>query len=720
MSAKLYNNIFNKTGNNLQVADCLKDIPWIKHIHHIAELALPFITIYKPQFSKSLSSGLRGFNITQQTLNLALFKKAPSKTKSQLSYIQEDIYRLIKNLSELGSSYFARRDWVAFNAIIDLFENIQDLYKSPSDKKVEKFGQCIVTILQLTSLFNKNSLQLAITSLLAQAIINFYQMCIAAKEVYQAGTPIHEKTLDVIAKGLFSLIRARQGFQYLTLHCLLKVKQTEKQEPIKPALGKLSETMAKTRTILTNPINGEKYDLGAWFHGYGKGIVKWGNICFYKKTLADGTTETTLSCKINNLYWDRITQITASLNALTEEERKSLAPFLGCNNLEVYPLKALLWGGAKKDELYQVDLGSYHLENLGSLDIGVVPFEDRPNVLNKHITVSLKGDQEVESFQKILSVFGLGDILEPFSADDLKRMKLGFLFKTFFPQESDLLQKEQEYFDLPPQVLKLKMQFLAPQMSDYFTKYPVNLSEILPGYVRPSIPLAQSAQALTVKALTALYHGSNDRASPDSSNKLDEKNLSIVGNIVQNGLFSSTLRLKALMSTDGCYTYRRNGAMGTIFTQIIWEQDVKAHKKLADFGYSSGNVRFYFSPTALNRGSYQYTDDLYGTKEGVDYQNRKNILNFTRSFPLNNNYALACHEVCLPDRLLPNEIRAISVSTPEIQTQLVTAFRQAGMVYTDAQGIERLQTNNIPLDDFILTKPYVDEDTVKNCGPDIH
>ena len=75
------------------------------------------------------------------------------------------------------------------------------------------------------------------------------------------------------------------------------------------------------------------------------------------------------------------------------------------------------------------------------------------------------------------------------------------------------------------------------------------------------------------------------------------------------------------------------------------------------------------------------------------------------------------HEVCLPDRILPSDIKAMSVSTPMLKELVETALRQADMVYKDIDNIERLKTNNIPLTDFILIKSHIDEDVVKNCGP---
>ena len=587
-------NFFNRLWDNIEVAGRFKEMAWAKHAKHVAELALPFVAIYKPDFTKGLSYGLRSWNITQHAINLTCPKKHDSADLSKVSAIQgrlKHVYGIIKGLSELGSSYCARKEWVAVNAILDFLENIYDLSKSSSQDRMDKLGQCAMTALQLVNLLKKNSPRIMMLSLLTQAATCIYQMCIAARDVYREGTPVNVKTLDVIAKGLLGFIRMRQVAELIKqIQVAEFIDQIKGRAIVSEPLTNLSRRIDEKQSELVDPTTGKKHKLGAWFHGYGKGIVKWGNIRFNKKTLEDGTIETGLVCQVTNLHWERITQIAGSLNTLTSEESKGLAPILGCEDIKIYPNRAAIKGVAFGDIASEVDCGFYCFGDMGFISIGCCN-EDTPNniIFNKYIGFYIKGDKDIGDFQRLLSIIGLGDILEPFTVDDVERMNLGFLFKTLCPQESDALQRDQAYFDLPPKELKAKMQTLVPAMKKYAEQYPVGSSEVLPGYVHPSIQIAAAVHDCGLRALTAVLFRDWDA--------------SMVTSIIQHGLFSQKIQYESGLRNELDVIHLRNGAINTVFTQVILQKDVQDHRPLHSFGYT-GAIRFYFSLDALNRGSY--------------------------------------------------------------------------------------------------------------------
>ena len=129
---------------------------------------------------------------------------------------------------------------------------------------------------------------------------------------------------------------------------------------------------------------------------------------------------------------------------------------------------------------------------------------------------------------------------------------------------------------------------------------------------------------------------------------------------------------------------------------------------MKDFGYGSP-VRLFIALKALNQGSYQYLLDNLGVKACYDYLTRFTLKEFMRRCP----WEFDGHEVMLPDRVLPQQIKAIAVKTPKIKDQIIAHLRKKQLFQTDQSGQETF--NGIPIDEFIMTTKYVAPDYVKRC-----
>jgi hypothetical protein len=68
----------------------------------------------------------------------------------------------------------------------------------------------------------------------------------------------------------------------------------------------------------------KEYDLGSYFHGYGKGLVKGMNLHFRKVVLDNGTHEMELTFKVNHVFLLRLQERLDGLARLTLEEQQAL------------------------------------------------------------------------------------------------------------------------------------------------------------------------------------------------------------------------------------------------------------------------------------------------------------------------------------------------------------------------------------------------------------
>jgi hypothetical protein len=322
----------------------------------------------------------------------------------------------------------------------------------------------------------------------------------------------------------------------------------------------------------------------------------------------------------------------------------------------------------------------------------------------KIVKISLARTQDLTAFHQFLKLFGIEEAVEHSTPEELEKIKVGFLFKCFHPKASMKLQKDPTFAKLSLSELKAKMVALAPSMETVFEKYHPQAVELLPGYVRYALPIHQAVYAKSARALTSMITDGQRREF--ATTHLPEETLKSVANILKNGMFSEEMREALNISQKGIE------GNGSVFTQIIWEQDIG--KPMRKLGYENyGDVRLYFSLKALNRGSYQYNKDLSGTKKGVVYKERKCIVDFVADFPFGTKSARYQQEVMIPDRILPEEIQGLSVPTEMIRDQLIAYLRKLGLLQIDSGGRETI--NQIPITQFISIDHNIPADVVNRC-----
>jgi hypothetical protein len=451
-------------------------------------------------------------------------------------------------------------------------------------------------------------------------------------------------------------------------------------------LSNLPQQIEERRILLIDPTKGTQSNFGAYFHGYGKGLVKGASLRFQKVVTESGEVTTELSFRVNHFYLSRLkTQIQLTKAQVLELHRAFnytvqadyLTPMNDLVKTSGWYVGNSNRGSEVKEGIFILDLkpflttkaeASVEIKGIGSIEV------------NGHesntVRVSLRGSPDIRAFQTFLAVFGLEEVLTPSTPEELEKIKLGFIFKFFFPGKAWRLQQYPTFATLSYEQLKECMIEMAPSFEQYLQQYPVQTVEMLPGYLRYSLPIDAKVQEAGARALTAKVEVTEKVEF--ASTRLDKLTLRKLAHTLKNGVLSPKLEKADLRQ------YR--GETSRIYTQIVWKRDLETVKK--------GDVRLYFALTPLNRGSNQYNRALVGQEDASILKHRKNIVEFVSDFPFGKKEARKEHEVMVQDRIFPEEIIGMSVPNEAIRTQIVAHLRQHGIIRDEA-------INGIPILQFI-------------------
>jgi len=648
----------------------------------IISIALPFLALN----SKTAAISSVGVGVYQC---YTLWNTTPDKTTTGRKWADA---ALLVSSAALGS-LFPKHQLIFSNAVF--FST--HLYKLlASDNRPTTLLQIIHQAIHLSSIYHKTPVWIVL-SLLSQATQELTQAYKQGKE---------NKIPEMIASFLLAAIRLHKASSYLPSDFgLLKTKQ-QKQEIIIDDLSGDLDAKIEARRFKIVDVNGKEYDFGSYFHGFGKSFVKGANIHFRKIVLENGAERTELSFRVNHIYHERLKQIIDGLNQLNEEDRKDFARQFQAAGLGVNCQAAYVLGQKNMGEgsAYQADF-----EGLGSLIIG----NEQIYNLKDYVKVTLNKGATLESFHHFLSIFGLDDALQKSTKDDLEKIKLGVLFRIFFPKESYYLEKDGTTFTLSAEQLKQKIIETAPKMDEYFKKYSAVQRELFPGYVKFGVAVDQRLSGFGAKGLTTVLTSLN---RPENRGKEAEQ----VVNILKNGLLSQELREKNGIDTQGFNIDRHYvvGGAQSVYTQIITQIDINAKKRFRSFFYTSP-VRLYISLDALNQSSYQSPLDRCGIRTVQDYINRPTIFDLTNTLAMNmpilQRREYNGHEIMIPDRILPVFIKAMSVKSERIKQEIIALMRAENLIKIGLDGQEKY--NGIPVNEFILTDHYLTPKHVKRCSP---
>ena len=545
-----------------------------------------------------------------------------------------------------------------------------------------------------TSILFTGSLEIILASLLLQGLISFYQ----AYGEWQEG-----RWPEFAAKLAMGVIRFHEA------HAQLQLIQRRNLFLSVEKFGRLTQQIEKGRAaghLISSPLHnidgevilldaeGKPFNFGAHFHAYGKGSVKGMNLEF-RTQLIDGKKMTELDFKVNHVFREHLQSIISEMQEFSSPE---LREFLALSNshakdirIENVPLKLSP----------QIEIGrawKISFDGLGSVHIGASI--EHPNLYDR-VKVIIEEEKSLYELHELLSFFNLGDALRISSPEDIERLKVGQLFRIFYPTEATLLERNQAFFTLPVDQLKAEILQKIPDMREKFDAYleKMQAREILPGRIRYSVPgLGEEVHKLGGRALITTLTG----ASGDES-------LDRVVSILKMGMLASEMRYSHDMRVSGLspsldfYT----GGADSVFTQFLTEKNFREAMDLNDLYW--GDVRLLFSLDVLEAGTYQYHYDAFGSRQ-IDwmwggYLGRPDILAFTEveqayGFNFGN-------EVMIKERISPEMIKGLIVPTTQMRDDLIVRLKLRNAVILDKAGCESIF--NIPLERFVHVGTHLSE-----------
>lgn len=674
----------------------------------VALAALPFVSLYRP-LGKALSVGMGGCR-TLTHLSGALQaegKKEWSQCGLELAQASLATLAIATTLFNYGAGLYIT---TAADLAQGAGRTVQHVRQKEYKKAAEEAMQSAASGLYL-GFIATGALEAILVSTLIQAAICAVEAHKECKEGHyiEATAKFAMGTLRLHqAKGYQTLIQRRNQLFTLQRYADLTrraVKGREVRHLIQNPLANLSDAMEAKKVTLAN--QSEEFDFGSHFHGYGGALVKGENLAF-RKVVIDGKEQIEFQFKVNHAFRKQLDAEMAALTKLNHKEMREVLEITGSHVKDVFVKEPHL-------DFFSSSFPerSIELQGLGTLTIGTD--SDLPNLYDR-VTVRMDANKNLYDLHEILSFTNLDCAIQQSTLAELDRLKLGHLFRTFFPREALNLERSQEFFSLSLDQLKTKMNTLTPEMEKVYNTYfhRIKEAEILPGRVRYRIEgLADEVAAHGGRVLTSAITGAYFE---------DEELFARVASLLSMGMISTELKDTYGLNADGLGGSYYHGGADSVYLQMLTEQNVKENLNLDNLYYSK--ARLLISLDVLETGTYQYPYDEWGTRimeeEGSfwwasdAYKSRPSILEFTdqlQSEPAKKwSWEYDRHEVMAKERIDPSYFTGMILEDQHTKDDLIDYLRKHNLIHKDTSGNETVL--NIALDRFFRVGTHVTEDLI--------
>lgn len=658
--------------------------------------AIPFVALYRP-VGTTLSLGMGTCRIISH-LKLALDHEEKKEWKNVSKEVAQTTLAIISFTSnilniKMGQLLTGSIDTAQGTCSI-IYYTLQGKYDRATEEALQTLASGLYVAFTLTG-----SLEIILLSVLFQTALQLYQV---KEEISK------EHYIEAVAKLGMAAMRLNQANHYKGLiqkrNALFALKKY--QNLINQALkgrsarhllhhnlidlnGKIDEN----RVSLSN--QEKEYDFGSHFHGYGKGLVKGANLAF-RTVVIDGKEFTECEFKVNHVFREKLQETIYELQKFTSSEIREILQLSGSHakSLVVEECKESNNNYDPYEEIYRIVV-----PQLGQIHIGAS--QDYPNLFDR-VVVLMDRKKNLFDLYELLSLVNLDIAITPSLKEDLDRLKMGHLFRIFFPKEATIFERNETFFSLPLQELLDKMIEKAPQMRGIYDKYfhQMQKAEILPGRTRYKVQgLVREIQKLGGRRLTAAITGT-------FTNQQDLYQRTAF--ILSMGMLSQEMKAKFQINKAGGpgWDYCSGGA-DSIYTQMLTIKDVVSGGfDTSHLDYQS-KVRILISLDVLETGSYQHLKNSFGIRcvDSEPYLNRLNISEFTKTIQqnrsLNNHYS--GHEVMLKERIPPSYFEGFLVNDEETRDGLLNYLRTCDLVKKDSSNRETILGHLVK--DFIQVSP---------------
>ena len=675
--------------------------------------SLPFIALYRPA-GFVLSMGMGSCRVVSH-----LASALSNEQNGQWTQMGSQLLLATLAVASVASTVWSFGVGLAFTTLVDtaqgLLHAVQYGWQGNYDKGFEELLQALSSGLYL-GFMSTGALEVILLSTLIQGLTSLYQTrqeigkghyIEAGAKVLLAGVRGHQvsKYREMIQKrDLFLSLRKYQDL------VAKAVRGKEVRHLLQHQLIDLNGKMEEKKVTLSNQEH--DYDFGSHFHGYGKGVVKGANLSF-RTVVIEGQEMTELQFKVNHVAREKLEKVVDDLSYLRGKEVEQVLSLTGSHATQIsVDRKGSLidfFGEGGKDPVLKVTL-----EGLGSVSIGACgtvfgegPF-NVPNLYDK-VVVHMQPDKTLYDFHELMAFLDLESALCVSTDADLERLKLGHLFRTFFPRAALPLERSTPFFDLPVNELKQVMIEKAPEMQEIYDTYFHRMTpfEILPGRVRYQINgLADQVKGLGMTCLTTAVTGPQD----------DQSLFSRIASMFSMGMVSTELRDAYHVNAEGLSKIKDYSAGGadSVYFQLMPERFASEEIPLEEFSWYESRVRLQISLKVLETGTFQYAscglgnrDVVFpdGYRDGAQYPDRLNILEFAQKLRDSHGEdwsALRAHEIMVKERVALDQegvLEGMWLANEATKEGLLTYLRKCDIVKKSVDGGERIF--NVPVDEFM-------------------
>jgi hypothetical protein len=668
----------------------------------IALIALPFVGMYRP-IAPILSLGMGACRIVSHADRSLTLEREKNWKQCGI-----EVGKTSLAILSLASSHFSFSFGLLITTGVDVTQGVittsNYIYKEEYDKAQEEALQALTSGFYL-GFMTTGALEMMLLSTLCQIFTCLYQAQLEYADDHK---------LEAAAKIILAMVYTTQAKYYLHLierrNLLFSMKKYEDlierslkgkavRHLIEHPLNGLEEVIDKNQVTLSN--QKQDYDFGSHFHGLGKGLIKGGNLAF-KEVVINGKKMIEVEFKVNHAFREGLQKDFESFDKLSQKELKEILQLTGSHVETIYtekPEQKNFWF----DEFSAMEFNyTLKLEGLGNIKIGAS--KDMPNLYDR-VVVQMDSQKTIYDLHELMAFTHLDTALCLSTQDDLNRLKMGHLFRTFFPREATPFEVSEDFFSLPTQELKEKMIEKEPEMQQIFDTYfdRMGEAEILPGRIRYRIRgLSEAVYELGGRALTTAITGAY------TNQELYER----VASMLSMGMISSELKDNYnLFGNSGLGDDYFTGGADSIYTQMITKKDIEENRKINSYYHSK--VRFLISLDALETGTYQYYTDEFGNRLRdsnwwswlEDYASRPGILEFTKNLQehIDNpndwfSESYSGHEIMIKERLPPSFFTGIIIDSEKTKIELLDYLRKQSLIQKNSSGKEIIL--NIEVDRF--------------------
>ncbi|CRX39290.1 DarT ssDNA thymidine ADP-ribosyltransferase family protein [Estrella lausannensis] len=440
--------------------------------------------------------------------------------------------------------------------------------------------------------------------------------------------------------------------------------------------------------------------LPAHFSGLDTGILKGGSLRASNRTI-NGNEITQLDFKLSRFARQDLQEHLLNIqNNLAAFEASLPAELKG--KVRITEVKDTFLG-KKPDGSFAVEDGYTPYEataiqiEFGGVGSVIIGNNKEFGCLFNNIKVLVKADlpegKAEQQVHQMLTMLGVGPILNEQRPMDEERLKTALIFRTYYPQQATKMEKTKEFYEMPLDMLRQKIEAEVPEMKDVFKKYEDNpelieKKEIYPGKTTFSINdigmLMRKKGAYGLMAGVGSYVPASDAADT-------------VVLMMKYGALASQDRFQAGLFVEGASSEKdlRTGGGDHVFTRLI--NDKTAKGKLADtYGGDftfSGTYQMLYDLDVCNTGAYGYKTDEYGVKnpDHNDYSIYAGRKNLPELAEMTDNYN---NEIMVKNTVPPAMIRGIVCQTQENKDVLVEKLTAQGVIVDG-------KINGKPVDSFI-------------------